>query len=57
MFVVCLIPPFCCRLQVVMLTLYNLQLGPAGKFGFYRWKDHICPFIDKHWKTLFGQMR
>ncbi|XP_069103885.1 cysteine-rich protein 2-binding protein-like [Argopecten irradians] len=44
--------------QVVLLALYNLQLsGKAGKFGYYRWKEHICAFIDKHWLVLFGNHR
>ncbi|CAH1775694.1 unnamed protein product [Owenia fusiformis] len=41
-------------LQVVILALYNLQLTKQGKGNFFRWKDHICGFIDKHWVTFFG---
>ncbi|XP_033737802.1 cysteine-rich protein 2-binding protein-like [Pecten maximus] len=44
--------------QVVLLALYNLQLsGKVGKFGYYRWKEHICAFIDKYWLVLFGNHR
>ncbi|XP_013398059.1 cysteine-rich protein 2-binding protein isoform X2 [Lingula anatina] len=39
--------------QVVVLALYNLQLQGAGKCGYFRWKEHICAFIDKHWIHLF----
>ena len=44
------------RQEVVTLTLYNLQMGVegGGKCGYFRWKDHICAFIDKHWSTFFG---
>ncbi|XP_064607453.1 cysteine-rich protein 2-binding protein-like [Liolophura sinensis] len=44
-------------LQVVMLSLYNLQLSGMGKYGYFRWKEHICAFIDKHWTTFFGFSR
>ncbi|XP_071118125.1 cysteine-rich protein 2-binding protein-like isoform X1 [Haliotis cracherodii] len=44
-------------LQVVMLTLYNLQLSGNGKCGYFRWKEHICAFIDKHWSLLFAAHR
>ncbi|XP_067677238.1 cysteine-rich protein 2-binding protein-like [Haliotis asinina] len=44
-------------LQVVMLTLYNLQLSGNGKCGYFRWKEHICAFIDKHWSLLFASHR
>lgn len=40
-----------------MLSLYNLQLSGMGKYGYFRWKEHICAFIDKHWTTLFGFSR
>lgn len=40
--------------QVLMLTLYNLQLLGGGKCGYFRWREHICAFIDKHWITFFG---
>ena len=41
-----------------MLTLYNLQKkGTTGKSGYFRWKEHICAFIDKHWNTFFGYAR
>ncbi|KAL4236250.1 Cysteine-rich protein 2-binding protein [Mactra antiquata] len=41
-------------LQVVHLTLYNLQLAGSGMCGYFRWKENICSFIDKHWTTFFG---
>lgn len=44
-------------LQVVILALYNLPLSSSGKNGFFRWKEHICTFIDKHWLTFFGSSR
>ncbi|XP_041356685.1 cysteine-rich protein 2-binding protein-like [Gigantopelta aegis] len=44
-------------MQVVMLALYNLQLSSSGKFGYFRWKEHICAFIDKHWSLLFASHR
>lgn len=44
-------------LQVVQMTLYNLQLGGTGMCGYFRWKEHICAFIDKHWITFFGSHR
>ncbi|VDH93068.1 Hypothetical predicted protein [Mytilus galloprovincialis] len=44
--------------QVVLLALYNLQLsGCVGKYGYFRWKEHICAYIDKHWTVLFGGQR
>lgn len=39
---------------VLILTLYNLQLQGGGKCGYFRWREHICRFIDKHWGTFFG---
>ena len=44
-------------IHVVSLALYNLQFTGTGKMGYYRWKDHICAFIDKHWKFLFGSRK
>ena len=42
------------RLPVIVLALYNLQLSNiGGKLGYYRWKEHICSFIDKHWNEFF----
>ncbi|XP_053395449.1 cysteine-rich protein 2-binding protein-like isoform X2 [Mercenaria mercenaria] len=43
--------------QVVHLTLYNLQLAGSGMCGYFRWKEHICTFIDNHWTTFFGSQR
>ncbi len=44
---------------MVMLALYNLQMtGSAqGKKGYFRWKEHICAFIDRNWTSLFGHSR
>ena len=44
-------------LQVVSLTLYNLSHSSSGKNGYFRWKEHICSFIDKHWHIFFGSSR
>lgn len=45
-------------IQVVMLTLYNLHVtGSNGKLGYFRWREHICNFIDRHWMTFFGESR
>ncbi|KAH6940622.1 hypothetical protein HPB50_003065 [Hyalomma asiaticum] len=45
-------------IQVIMLTLYNLHVtGANGKLGYFRWREHICNFIDKHWTTFFGDSR
>ncbi|KAL8604699.1 hypothetical protein ACOMHN_017658 [Nucella lapillus] len=40
--------------EILILCLYNLQLGGGGKRGYFRWKEHICAFVDKHWILLFG---
>lgn len=46
------------RLQVVKLALYNLQrTGAISNNGYYRWKEHICEFIDSNWQTIFGEPR
>lgn len=42
---------------VIMLALYNLQLQGGGKCGYYRWREHICRFIDKNWSVFFGEDR
>ncbi|GFR06483.1 cysteine-rich protein 2-binding protein [Trichonephila clavata] len=42
---------------VIMIALYNLQLQGAGKCGYFRWREHICRFIDKNWAVLFGEER
>ncbi|KAK6990648.1 cysteine-rich protein 2-binding protein [Biomphalaria glabrata] len=44
-------------LNVVLLTLYNLQKTGQGKCGFFHWKNHICVFIETHWTTFFGFSR
>ncbi|XP_077981143.1 cysteine-rich protein 2-binding protein-like [Glandiceps talaboti] len=40
--------------QVVIMTLYNLGLKTSGRMGYFRWKEDICVFIDKHWNQFFG---
>uniref|UniRef100_T1J5P7 N-acetyltransferase domain-containing protein n=1 Tax=Strigamia maritima TaxID=126957 RepID=T1J5P7_STRMM len=40
--------------QIIIIALYNLKLQANGREGYYRYKDDICPFIDKHWNLLFG---
>ncbi|GFU28246.1 cysteine-rich protein 2-binding protein [Nephila pilipes] len=42
---------------VIMIALYNLQLQGAGKCGYFRWREHICRFIEKNWAALFGEER
>nr|XP_054920534.1 cysteine-rich protein 2-binding protein-like [Dermacentor andersoni]XP_054920535.1 cysteine-rich protein 2-binding protein-like [Dermacentor andersoni] len=45
-------------IQVIMLTLYNLHVtGASGKLGYFRWREHICNFIDRHWTIFFGESR
>lgn len=44
-------------IHTILLTLYNLQLKGGGKCGFYRWREHICNFIDRNWNTFFGNTR
>lgn len=41
-------------LQVVMLAMYNLSLEGTGRQGYFRWKEDICAFIEKHWNFLLG---
>ncbi|XP_030052104.1 cysteine-rich protein 2-binding protein [Microcaecilia unicolor] len=40
--------------QVVMLAMYNLSLEGTGRQGYFRWKEDICSFIEKHWTFLLG---
>uniref|UniRef100_A0A8C5PC89 Cysteine-rich protein 2-binding protein n=1 Tax=Leptobrachium leishanense TaxID=445787 RepID=A0A8C5PC89_9ANUR len=40
--------------QVVMLAMYNLSLEGSGRMGYFRWKEDICSFIEKHWTFLLG---
>ncbi|RMX46220.1 hypothetical protein pdam_00023874, partial [Pocillopora damicornis] len=40
-------------LQAVYLTLYNLYSTSRGRKGYFRWREDICHFIDKHWQLLF----
>lgn len=40
--------------QVVMLAMYNLSLEGTGRQGYFRWKEDICAFIEKHWTFLLG---
>ncbi|XP_035231045.1 cysteine-rich protein 2-binding protein-like [Stegodyphus dumicola] len=42
---------------VIILALYNLQLQGGGKCGYFRWREHICRFIDKNWTVFFGTDR
>lgn len=39
---------------VLLLSLYNLQIQGGGKCGYFRWREHICRFIDKNWAIFFG---
>ncbi|KAI8508942.1 Cysteine-rich protein 2-binding protein [Branchiostoma belcheri] len=43
--------------QVVVLTMYNLQLAGRGKKGYFRWKEDICSFIEKNWTLLLGDRK
>ena len=39
--------------QAVTLSLYNLTQSSLGKQGFFKWKEDICDFIDRHWDSFF----
>ncbi|XP_026538968.1 cysteine-rich protein 2-binding protein isoform X2 [Notechis scutatus] len=43
--------------QVVMLAMYNLSLEGTGRQGYFRWKEDICAFIEKHWTYLLGNRK
>ncbi|XP_053253288.1 cysteine-rich protein 2-binding protein isoform X3 [Podarcis raffonei] len=43
--------------QVVMLAMYNLSLEGTGRQGYFRWKEDICSFIEKHWNFLLGNRK
>ncbi|KAM5163430.1 cysteine-rich protein 2-binding protein isoform 2-T2 [Mantella aurantiaca] len=43
--------------QVVMLAMYNLSLEGSGRQGYFRWKEDICSFIEKHWTFLLGSRK
>ncbi|OCT79791.1 cysteine-rich protein 2-binding protein [Xenopus laevis] len=43
--------------QVVMLAMYNLSLEETGRQGYFRWKEDICSFIEKHWNFLLGSRK
>ncbi|KAG1656273.1 Cysteine-rich protein 2-binding protein [Nymphon striatum] len=43
--------------HVIAISLYNLQLHHHGKCGYFQWREHICDFIVKHWKTFYGSNR
>ncbi|KAG8444026.1 hypothetical protein GDO86_009280 [Hymenochirus boettgeri] len=43
--------------QVVMLAMYNLSLEETGRQGYFRWKEDICSFIEKHWIFLLGSRK
>lgn len=48
-------PPTCALVfQVVVLAMYNLSLEGSGRQGYFRWKEDICAFIEKHWTFLLG---
>ncbi|XP_065647157.1 cysteine-rich protein 2-binding protein [Hydra vulgaris] len=38
--------------QVIHLVLYNLTVSESGRQGYFRWKEEICLFIDRHWNCL-----
>ncbi|XP_069090843.1 cysteine-rich protein 2-binding protein isoform X4 [Pleurodeles waltl] len=43
--------------QVVMLAMYNLCLEGTGRQGYFRWKEDICSYIEKHWTFLLGSRK
>ncbi|KAM8946249.1 cysteine-rich protein 2-binding protein [Pelodytes ibericus] len=43
--------------QVVMLAMYNLSLEGTGRQGYFRWKEDICCFIEKHWTFFLGNRK
>ncbi|XP_020670244.1 cysteine-rich protein 2-binding protein isoform X2 [Pogona vitticeps] len=43
--------------QVVMLAMYNLSLEGTGRQGYFRWKEDICAFIERHWNFLLGNRK
>ncbi|XP_059748726.1 cysteine-rich protein 2-binding protein isoform X2 [Bos taurus] len=43
--------------QVVVLAMYNLSLEGSGRQGYFRWKEDICAFIEKHWTFLLGNRK
>nr|XP_056718791.1 cysteine-rich protein 2-binding protein [Euleptes europaea] len=43
--------------QIVMLAMYNLSLEGTGRQGYFRWKEDICSFIEKHWTFLLGNRK
>ncbi|XP_069463642.1 cysteine-rich protein 2-binding protein isoform X2 [Ambystoma mexicanum] len=43
--------------QVVMLAMYNLSLEGTGRQGYFRWKEDICTYIEKHWTFLLGNRK
>jgi hypothetical protein len=47
---------FCFRVNLIILTLYNLQNRSDGVswLGYFHWKMHICNFIERQWNVLFG---
>ncbi|XP_043839241.1 cysteine-rich protein 2-binding protein isoform X3 [Dromiciops gliroides] len=40
-----------------MLAMYNLSLEGTGRQGYFRWKEDICAFIEKHWTFLLGNRK
>jgi hypothetical protein len=47
---------FCFRVDLIILTLYNLHYRSDGvsRLGYFHWKTHICHFIERQWNILFG---
>ncbi|RDD46260.1 Cysteine-rich protein 2-binding protein [Trichoplax sp. H2] len=44
-------------LQVVHLTVYNLSRAGNSRHGYFRWREDICGFINKHWDTLMAHRK
>uniref|UniRef100_A0ACB8EBH7 Cysteine-rich protein 2-binding protein n=1 Tax=Sphaerodactylus townsendi TaxID=933632 RepID=A0ACB8EBH7_9SAUR len=42
--------------QIVMFYMYNLSLKELSQ-GYFRWKEDICSFIEKHWTFLLGNRK
>lgn len=38
--------------QLIHLALYNLTISEPGRHGYFRWKDDVVRFIDRHWSFL-----
>ncbi|XP_067027578.1 cysteine-rich protein 2-binding protein-like isoform X4 [Acropora muricata] len=44
-------------IQAVYLSLYNLYSTSRGRKGYFRWREDICQFIDRHWMVLFPKKK